>query len=140
MYTVPFMKKKFGANPILEGFTSVENIFEQFEQKQDGETILMAIYETEWYQGDAFVLFEKDGKLYEINGGHCSCYGLEGQWSPEEVLLAELVQNRFTEDSYRFESIPHIRQKLLDVIGDGKEDDVERPRDYVNPISDLELN
>jgi hypothetical protein len=31
------------------------------------------------------VIFEKDGKLWEVNGSHCSCYGLEGQWQPEET-------------------------------------------------------
>lgn len=48
--------------------------------------ILHAVYNTEPYEGSAFVLFKgKGGKLYEVNGGHCSCYGLEGQWKPEET-------------------------------------------------------
>lgn len=57
--------------------------------------IIVATYTYENYMGDAFVLFEKDGKLYEVNGSHCSCYGLEDQWEPEEVDLEEL-RNRFT--------------------------------------------
>lgn len=48
-----------------------------------------------WYEyadsGDAFVLFRKDGKLYEVHGSHCSCYGLEGQWDPEETTAAALL-------------------------------------------------
>ena len=52
--------------------------------------ILFASYSTDNYSGDAWVLFQQDGILYEINGGHCSCYGLEGQWNPEQVTLDEL--------------------------------------------------
>ena len=52
--------------------------------------ILFASYGYANYSGDAWVLFEKDGELYEVNGSHCSCYGLEGQWEPEEVVLEEL--------------------------------------------------
>lgn len=51
--------------------------------------VLLASYGYENYSGDAFVLFRdtRDGKLYEVHGGHCSCYGLEGQWEPEECEL-----------------------------------------------------
>lgn len=56
--------------------------------------VLFAAYTYEDYEGDAFVLFRKDGKLYEVNGSHCSCYGLSergysgetpDQWEPEET-------------------------------------------------------
>lgn len=33
----------------------------------------------------AFIIFKKDNKFYEVNGSHCSCYGFEGQWQPEEI-------------------------------------------------------
>lgn len=59
------------------------------------ETILFASYGTDNYSGDAFVLFEQDGKLYEVNGNHCSCMGLEGQWAPEETTL-EALAHRLT--------------------------------------------
>jgi hypothetical protein len=52
--------------------------------------ILFASYGQDNYSGDAWVLFEKDEELYEVNASHCSCYGLEGQWSPEKVELKEL--------------------------------------------------
>lgn len=64
------------------------------ELKKDqwqGIDVLLASYGHENYSGDAFVLFKKDGKLYEVNGGHCSCYGLEGQWEPEETTAAALL-------------------------------------------------
>lgn len=49
--------------------------------------ILYAIYNLDSYDGWAFVLFLKDGKLYEVNISHCSCYGLEDQWEPEETTV-----------------------------------------------------
>lgn len=52
--------------------------------------ILLASYSRFDYEGLAFVLFVENGKLYEVNGGHCSCYGLEDQWDPEETMLAAL--------------------------------------------------
>ncbi len=61
-----------------------------------GFEILLASYTYENYSGDAFVLARKDGKLYEVNGGHCSCYGLGGQWDPEETTV-EALRHRVEE-------------------------------------------
>lgn len=47
------------------------------------DQLLFASYGGSAYEGDAVVLFERDGQLYEVHGAHCSCYGLEGQWAPE---------------------------------------------------------
>lgn len=56
-----------------------------FENKSD--------VESNFNCGEAFVLFVEDNRLYEVHGSHCSCYGLEGQWEPEETLL-EALQHR----------------------------------------------
>lgn len=61
----------------------------------EGARVIVADYTYENYSGSAYVLFERDGKLWEIHGSHCSCYGLEGQWEPEEADEAE-VRHRFT--------------------------------------------
>jgi len=58
--------------------------------------ILFASYGTGNYSGDAFVLFEKGGKLFEVDGSHCSCFGLENQWDPEETTI-ELLIKRLTD-------------------------------------------
>ena len=55
--------------------------------KYDNKNILFASYGSENYSGDAWVLFEENGKLYEVNGSHCSCFGLEDQFDPEETNL-----------------------------------------------------
>lgn len=57
--------------------------------------VLFALYTCHSYSGEVWVLFERDGTLYEVNGGHCSCYGLEGQWDPEETTL-DALRHRFT--------------------------------------------
>jgi len=76
--------------------------------------ILFAAYLYENYSGSAFVLFAKDGKLFEVNGGHCSCYGLEGQWEPEEVVLEELA-SRIKTNSYSFDGIAYELQNFIGV-------------------------
>ena len=59
-------------------------------KKYSDKKILFASYGYANSSGDAWVLFEKDGKLFEVNGSHCSCYGLEGQFEPEETDLKAL--------------------------------------------------
>jgi hypothetical protein len=88
----------------LNGFSDADSVFSNFDGERwdwdsdkkvdrEGVNILFASYGSANYEGSAWVMYEKDGELYEVNGSHCSCYGLEDQWSPEEVLLAE-VENR----------------------------------------------
>lgn len=65
----------------------------------DAEIIYAAYGTEEAYSGSAFVVFERDGVLYEVHGGHCSCHGLEGQWEPEETTWAALRKgNRVNSD------------------------------------------
>lgn len=70
--------------------------------------VLLASYGREHgYDGGAFVLYRESGKLYEVNAGHCSCYGLEEQWEPEETdkeaLLHRLDEGDLGEDGdHRF--------------------------------------
>lgn len=64
--------------------------------------LLIALYDGGGYDGTAFVLFKQNGKLYEVNASHCSCYGLEGQWSPDETSWEALaVRKRMTYDEDR---------------------------------------
>lgn len=64
------------------------------------EEILYAAYTYESYSGSALVLYERDGRPYEVHGGHCSCYGLEGQWEPEETSWEALRMREFSEHVY----------------------------------------
>lgn len=78
--------------------TGLEGMLRDFELNAAdfiGVDVLFATYTYENYSGNAFVLFEKEGKLYEVNGGHCSCYGLEGQWLPEETTIKDLERRLY---------------------------------------------
>lgn len=80
----------------LNDWSDKEGVANDFLTNLDNVNILFASYTYQDYNGDAFVLFEQDGKLFEVNGGHCSCYGLEGQWEPEETTIQALTY-RLTE-------------------------------------------
>ena len=56
----------------------------------DGCNFITASYYDECYEGNAYVLFEKNGMLYEVCGIHCSCHGLENQWEPQETSRESL--------------------------------------------------
>jgi hypothetical protein len=75
----------------LGNWSCKEDVARDFEVTLDENVrILVASYDTPSYEGYAFVLFKVGRKFYEVNGSHCSCYGLEGQWEPEETSLAEI--------------------------------------------------
>lgn len=89
-------------------WNSYDSMFEDFNgwneaykvvDKPTERQILFASYGGGSYEGDAFVLYKKGKKLYEVNGSHCSCYGLEGQWKPEETSWASLVMRGKQEGS-----------------------------------------
>lgn len=75
-------------------FNSESDVFGNFcvsEEQSKGVEILYAHYDCPPYEGYATVIFRKDGKLYEVNGSHCSCMGLEDQWEPEETSVVALL-------------------------------------------------
>lgn len=85
--------------------TGIEGLKADFEIDDDALVeveILLASYTYESYSGEAFVLFKRDGKLWEVNGSHCSCYGLERQWEPEETSI-EAIERRMS--TGRFDAI-----------------------------------
>lgn len=88
----------------------------------EGAEILIASYTYEDYEGSAFVLFRRDGKLYEIVASHCSCYGLSEsnysgdtttQWQPAETTL-EAQKQFLTQRGYVLNGIHEPMQQLLD--------------------------
>lgn len=96
----------------MHSFESDADIIEEFYIPPDalnGCRVLLAYYHVGDYGCDssAFVLFEKDGRLYEVNGSHCSCYGLgenysgstsSTQWEPEETSV-EALEHRLEHGS-----------------------------------------
>lgn len=92
-----------GKNPIIDGFSDIGDVYTKFyENKEEhNNAILHAVYDCPPYEGYATVLYKNldDNKFYEVHGSHCSCYGLENQWSQSEILLAEFV-NRLEKGSF----------------------------------------
>ena len=45
----------------------------------------------------SFFLLQKksSGRLFEVHGSHCSCYGFEGQWTPEKTTKKYLKSDKF---------------------------------------------
>lgn len=93
----------------LEDFNSIEDIKREYrinDSDLEGVNILYAIYKTGAYEGESFVLFEKDNKLFIVNYCHCSCYGLAGGWHPVEITPESLrmeieAKERFSYPDYK---------------------------------------
>ncbi len=82
------MRKHFG------NWESDEDVLCDFgisDWELTGLKILFAHYDVHGYDGRAFVLLRgATGRLYEVSGSHCSCYGLEGCWEPEATTAAAI--------------------------------------------------
>jgi hypothetical protein len=72
------------------------------------EEVIVANYETASYEGHALVVFRNGEKFYTVDGSHCSCYGLEGQWEPEEYDTPELLLAALKKASYNAEPYNHV--------------------------------
>ena len=89
---------------ILSGWVSIKDIEDSFDAPGalKGCQVLYADYETEDYEGSAQVVYiGPDGELYEATGSHCSCNGLEGQWSPGRVTIESLLMRPELDEEFR---------------------------------------
>lgn len=70
-----------------EDFKSWKDVSSQFRLSDSVRepTKIWAQYEIDGYDGCADVVFKVGRKWYHVKASHCSCYGLEGQWEPEEL-------------------------------------------------------
>ena len=70
-----------------------------------------------------FLLKDKDGKLYEVHGSHCSCYGFEGQFQLEETSV----------DALKFRINESKRSSVFCVGGydDNSNDNIKQVNDYI---------
>lgn len=89
-------KAEIAPYPNVNSWLEKKKIMKKAIEQWENINILFASYGEGNYSGDAWVLFEQNEKLYEVNGSHCSCYGLEGQWSPEKTTL-EVIKHRLIE-------------------------------------------
>ena len=86
-----------GNNPdvsVFFNFSCAKDVFDAYaapEEWREDVIFIYADYESADYEGSSHVIFMKGDKLYEVNGSHCSCNGLEECWSPEETSFAALM-------------------------------------------------
>ena len=71
----------------IKDLNSLKSNFEIGDKELKDFEILFSIYIIDGYEGSAFVLLRNKitNALYEVNAGHRSCMGLEGQFEPEKT-------------------------------------------------------
>lgn len=98
------------------GFTYeavVEDIVANYQVSQpfvDNYRILVAHLHGDggYEESSYFLLVEKStGRLFEVSGSHCSCYGFEGQFEPELTSIEYLI----SEKSY-FGRDPEVKKQI----------------------------
>jgi hypothetical protein len=52
-------------------------------------------------------------ELFEVHGSHCSCYGFEGQFSPEITTVEYLRSDKFSFSCGGFDSSPEANYKAV---------------------------
>jgi hypothetical protein len=97
----------------MDNWSCRDDVFRDFKEADNGCEILLACYTYGDYCGDAFVLFMQDGQLYEVNGCHCSCMGLENQWSPERTSK-EALEARMKYGSMSLKSCSMQLREILE--------------------------
>lgn len=71
-------------SPYTGDFTCWADVAGSFAcNEPEPEEVLLADYENDGYEGSAHVVYRNGNTYYVIEGSHCSCYGLEGQFQPE---------------------------------------------------------
>lgn len=100
-------------------FGSWQDVMEQFQvPEQDRpvpDQVIFASYDCPEYEGYAEVIYRIGDRYFWASGSHCSCYGLEDQWEPEEysrdqLALVVLRQGQF----YYSENPDDVRAMILE--------------------------
>ena len=94
-------------------FDSWADVCREFQEVIDlPDEVLLAVYDAHDYEGYADVIYRQGDRYYWVHGSHCSCYGLEGQFDPEEysaeLLIAALRRGdhfRWADDPYAFRDV-----------------------------------
>ena len=55
------------------------------------EKVILAAYDQPGYEGYALVVYKTGETYYTVYGSHCSCYGLEDQFTPEAYTKEDLL-------------------------------------------------
>lgn len=97
-----------------DNFSCWADVQKEYQMDEKEPDVIFAAYSYENYSGTSVVLFKVDDKYYLNDGSHCSCYGLEGQWNPEEYNSLDLLKkcvDKHSDYGY-YEQIKEIVGKL----------------------------
>ena len=80
-----------------EVLDKIASDYEVAPEKLAEVTILVAAQDEGGYAGASWFLVHDNatGKLQIVDGGHCSCYGFEGQWEPDNTDVEYLLSDKF---------------------------------------------
>jgi hypothetical protein len=75
------------------GWENWQDVCKDFDCKESiPDEVLAAYYDDEGdYGGYSYVAYRNGERYFTVTGAHCSCYGLEGQWEPEEYTKGQLI-------------------------------------------------
>lgn len=111
-------------------FKNRADILREFAISDFEGDVVHAQYDCVDYDGSAHVIFINRGKFYIVQGGHCSCYGLEeNQWEPEETspeALLHIIRNGDVYGISKNESLANCIERLIDLLEeDSSQDEIE---------------
>lgn len=117
------MKQLFLAD--LDQMTDTEvrrHIIRQYEaglSEVEAYDILVAYEEQEGYESSSFFLLQRraDGVFFENHASHCSCYGYEGRFTPEETTLEYLKSDKFSSGIYAYGRDKYDEQVKVFIAG-----------------------
>lgn len=101
---------------IADQFSNSEEEKDFIQYLLDSSEVLLAWYGGGAWDGEAMVIYKSKGKLYEVTGSHCSCYGLEGQWDPVEVSYKTLAMRE--PSPWQDEEYTEAYKEMLELIKD----------------------
>lgn len=97
-------------------FSNWEDVQREFcTGEAEPEEVIYARYDYQDYSGDATVVYRNGKKFSIVEGGHCSCFGLETQFEPTDYTKDEILaalDRRATDNYYQkpwTEIAAHIR-------------------------------
>ncbi len=100
--------------------SSQDNVLRDFglsDEERRKWTVVGGSYVYENYDGRAILYVAQDGKLYEVTGSHCSCNGLEGDFTPQEVRPSTIVTMLRTQpESNRRYGLDDSDQRMLATV------------------------
>ena len=88
------------------GIEAIHKYFQCYDiaNIHDHEILFATYNEGRYHSGHAVVVFERDNILYLVDAKHCSCYGLEGLWKPDEIDWSMLITLNSLSTCWEFDS------------------------------------